>query len=98
MDTSEAKTLRDIARRCIFADHYNHRRPDPENCGSCALVIGGPEGPNYAGWARVYVEAGVSIPAKWRKAFEAERARTDNPAYTKKLEEVIAHFGVTFTK
>lgn len=52
-------------------------------------------GPNYAGWARVYVEARKPIPQKWKQAFEAER-KSDNKAYAAALEEVIAHFGVRF--
>lgn len=51
------------------------------------------DGPNYAGWARIYVEGQRSIPEKWRNAFEAER-NSDNVAYERALEISINTFGV----
>lgn len=76
------------------------------NCGAC--VLGGYEppdgwepgtkgatrhqGPNCAGWARIYVEARHAIPCKWAKAFEQER-KSDNVAYAAALERSIATFG-----
>lgn len=51
------------------------------------------DGPNYAGWARVYVECGRKIPAKWRAAFERER-NSDNRAYAHALEVSINTYGV----
>jgi len=52
------------------------------------------DGPNYAGWARVYVEAGAKVPHKWREAFKAELDRTDNPAYVNALRHSIAVWGL----
>lgn len=76
------------------------------NCSTCVLHgyrprggWGDPEldkrgaGPNYAGWARVYVEAGYAIPRKWWDAFRAQR-ESDNLAYAFALERSIATFGV----
>lgn len=75
-----------------------------ENCGACVLRgyisdssradgYTDADGPNYAGWARVYVECGREIPAKWRAAFEAQR-NSDNRAYAHALEVSINTFGV----
>lgn len=75
------------------------------SCGTCALhgyePRGGWEpgyrvkdgGPNYAGWARVYVEAGYIIPANWADAFTRERG-SDNLHYARALERDILTFGV----
>jgi len=72
-----------------------------ENCGACVLngymssadrksgALKVADGPNYAGWARVYVQAGSSIPRRWRKAFQAERD-SDNRLYAEALERDIA--------
>lgn len=76
------------------------------SCGTCALhgyePRGGWEpgyrvkdgGPNYAGWARVYVQAGYTIPADWADAFARERA-SDNLQYAWALERDILTFGMT---
>lgn len=75
------------------------------SCGAC--VLNGYQdrddnehdyssGPNYAGWARIYVEAARAIPKKWHEAFKAELLRTDNPAYVEALKSDIATFGVRF--
>ncbi len=71
-----------------------------DNCGACALngwapvVDEGPAHPNYAGWARLYVQAGKGIPAVFREAFEDERV-TDGP-YAAGLARDIATFGATY--
>lgn len=75
-----------------------------ESCGACVLrgyisesarADGWTEedGPNYAGWARVYVESNSRIPTKWRAAFERER-NSDNRAYARALEISINTYGV----
>lgn len=77
-----------------------------ENCGACVLNgyisrddrqngARDSDGPNYAGWARIYVQAGRHIPAKWHKAFDAELA-SDNQAYSDALRRDIYIFGVRF--
>jgi hypothetical protein len=53
------------------------------------------DGPNYAGWARVYVEARKPIPSAWREAFESER-NSDNKLYAEALERSIKTFGVSY--
>jgi hypothetical protein len=79
-------------------EHYpGCRLRDPDNCSGCALTHGGEEGPNYAAWPLVYMENNRTIPAKWRKAFERELARTDNPAYVENLKRTMAKHGVRFS-
>lgn len=95
------------AVRCFIHNHASsNRSPDVRmNCGACALFGYEPrggwgdgrnvkrDGPNYAGWARAYVEAGRAIPKRWKDAFEKER-QSDNKLYAAALEESIKHFGV----
>ena len=50
------------------------------------------DGPNYAGWARIYTEARRPIPVKWRKAL-ARELLSDNAAYSNALRRSIATFG-----
>lgn len=88
----EAYKRQSMALNVMRDSHYPGCKGDPDNCAACAIRTGGEEGPNYAGWARVYVEAGQPIPGKWRDAFERER-HSDNKAYAQALEESIAHFG-----
>lgn len=80
----EANRLTRTARREYFEHSYAHgRRRDPDNCAACALQAGtgkGWEGPNYAGWLRVYIEAGIRPNTK-AALKEIERARTENPRY-----------------
>jgi hypothetical protein len=72
-----------------------------DNCGACALEgrkVGDDheprvEGPNYSGWARMYVEAKRPIPLMWRGAFARELA-SDNQAYADALRKSIMTFGV----
>lgn len=75
-----------------------------ENCGACVLrgyiseynLSQGhtdADGPNYAGWARIYVECGRVIPTVWRAAFEAQR-NSSNRSYARALEISINTFGV----
>ena len=108
----EARKLHAIAQQMLVRHDHNPSDRDPltrENCGACVLNgyrprggYGDPEmdapgaGPNYAGWARIYVEAGRPIPAKWRRAFE-EQLHSDNSAYSRALERSIATFVVRFT-
>jgi hypothetical protein len=103
----EAKHLRATARQCF--NHYKHgnTKDERENCSACCLRGYEPrggfgdgykvarDGPNYAGWARVYVEAGFAIPKKWRAAFAREQ-NSDNKAYANALTKSIETFGVTF--
>lgn len=87
---------------------YIEGRLGRENCGAC--VLGGYEprggyedgykvkrdGPNYAGWARMYVEARRMVPANWRDAFTRE-LNSDNHAYADALARSVVTFGVAFT-
>jgi hypothetical protein len=91
----EAKQLRKTAQMC-FSHYTGCRGRDPDNCSGCALINGGEGGPNYAGWARVYVEAGRTIPLNWKAAFQRE-LDSDNRAYAEFLQRCIEYFGVRFT-
>ena len=93
MNSDKATQLNKIASR-LFDAHYNGcNKQDPKNCDACSLTIGYDYGPNYAGWARVYVEAERPIPETWRNAFYDELV-SDNQEYKKSLEESIRFFGV----
>ncbi len=78
-----------------FRHYAGCPKNDPDNCGACALETGDIEGPNYAGWARAYVEAKRPIPSRWKDAFEAEQ-KSSNTAYAAALKTSIAQFGVKF--
>ena len=76
-------------------DGCNHN--DPDNCGACALTDTRQAAPNYAAWPLAYIENHRSIPAKWRGAFKAELARTDNPAYVANIRAKMKQHGFHFT-
>jgi hypothetical protein len=102
----EARELARTARR-MMRDHgdpegQGHRNADDmtrENCGACALAgygasdEEGPLGPNYAGWARVYVQSGTRVPPEWHEAFLAELATPDSARYVTALSRDIRTFG-----
>lgn len=69
-----------------------------ENCGACTLNGYHPKGErrdfiNYAGWARVYVQAGRRIPKGLQFHFLAELA-SDNRAYADALKQDIRDYGI----
>jgi hypothetical protein len=70
---------------------------DTQNCSGCALTNLNQDSPNYAAWPLAYMENRRAIPAKWRAAFKAEMARTDNPYYVENLKRTWKRFGVHFT-
>lgn len=104
-DEAKAKTLKGQARGLMRHDHEwtwsfeGEEEMTRDSCGACALAgygesaEDGPLEPNYGGWARVYVEAGVAIPKRYREAFEATR-QGDNLLYAEGLERDIATFGL----
>lgn len=78
--------------------HYDgctHR--DPDNCSACALTDTRQDRPNYSAWPLAYMENGRAIPAKWRDAFKAEMAQTDNRPYAENVKATMARCGVKFT-
>jgi len=90
---AEARFHQGTAKRMFSEGHsYTHRGVDADNCGYCALTHGGSDGPNYAGWARIYVEAQRPIPSKWRAAFMDE-LNSDNKAYAHALRRSMMTFG-----
>lgn len=79
-------------------DHYaGCRNKDPDNCSACALTDTRQAAPNYAAWPLTYMENGRTIPAKWRGAFKAELARTDNQLYVENIQATMARCGVNFS-
>ncbi len=70
---------------------------DPDNCSACALTDQRQAAPNYAAWPLVYMENNRAVPAKWRDAFKAELARTDNLAYAANVQATVARLGVRFS-
>lgn len=108
----EAKRHAAIARQVMYRDEFHNARHygenDPltrANCGPCVLSgYADPDdtehdpndGPNYAGWARLYVQANRPIPERWREAFHRELHVADNPSYSVALARDIATYGVTF--
>lgn len=90
---NEARHHAAIARRLFAEGHsYPHEGVDTDNCSYCALTQGGDDGPNYAGWARIYIEAGVAIPNRWREEFQKE-LNSDNRLYGYALRKSILTFG-----
>lgn len=91
--------LRAIARQLMSRhDHSAEDARDPlvrENCSAC--VLSAPlkarrwRSPNYAGWMRVYVEAGVRVPAD---RIIRELRRTDNLAYVAALKRDLVTFSI----
>lgn len=89
----EAKHYQNTARQCFKHDYDHGAKSDPLNCQGCALrETSRTDGPNVAGWARLFVEARMPIPGHWRKAFESE-LRSKNKRYAEALARSIATFG-----
>lgn len=85
------------ALRCL--NHHDCNGQKSTNCGACVLngygdkANGEPIAPNYAGWARIYVQAGKTIPAKYYESFQRELA-SDNTAYAEALQEDCEVYGL----
>lgn len=89
-----------MAEACIGSSDKYHAG----NCQHCSLrgigkgstieTEGGFLSPNYAGWARVYVQAGREIPSRFALAFLEETRRTDNAEYAEALRKDVRYFGV----
>ena len=89
----EAWHYKNTAQSC-FRHSYQHSTPDPDNCCACALrVETDPDGPNVAGWARLFVEAGYSMPELWRDAFNRE-LNSSNIMYAAALKRSLLTFGM----
>lgn len=74
-----------------------------DSCGTCALLGWGSHNeqhgtpaPNYAGWARVYVQAREPVPRQWFAAFVAELNDT-NENYRDCLRRDVATYGFRLT-
>ena len=78
--------------------HYDGcKHNDTSNCSACALTATWQAAPNYSAWPLAYMENGRTVPAKWRGAFNAELARTDNQPYVDNIRAKIAQHGVKFS-
>lgn len=113
MRRTAAYCLTDHGHAWRFVDAED-RRLTRENCGACVLSGYGysdreirVSGPNYAGWSRVYVEAGRPVPIAWTAPFWRELAGagsvdpdgwtgSPNPAYGDALRRDVATFGLRF--
>jgi len=72
-------------------DHYDHKRRDPDNCIGCAHQE---NPPNVAGWLRVWIAAGNTIPAE-HFVTEITYAQEENQAYFKAILQEVKDFGLT---
>lgn len=106
---AEARTLRVTARDMLTRhDHDPGEIMDPVvpmNCGACTLTglsDSDDDGrqalqPNHGGWARVYVQAGREIPARYAEAYADALQETDtdgNPTpYARALARDVVTFG-----
>ena len=100
----QAHELEAIAKRLFRCDRHEQHDEYREQCGACVLrgylsdsakADGMTEasGPNYAGWARCYVQAQEYIPLRWHEAFREQR-ESDNKAYAAALARDIATWGI----
>lgn len=67
-----------------------------DNCAACAVnTYTATEGPNYAGWLRLYIQARKPVP---RKHYDAEMAmgERENELYHKAILRDIATYGIKF--
>jgi len=95
-DSPTARSLQARARR-IFADHGPHDgQLERDNCGACAVAAYTEQTPpNYAGWLRVWIEAGRPVP---RQHYETEiaQAQVENVGYYEAILRDVETFGISF--
>lgn len=81
-----------VSRHSTHADQIAR-----DNCGACALRRYGDEnGPNYAGWLRIYIQLGWRVP---KKHYDAEIAYADaeNTQYRHAISRDVSTWGIKFT-
>lgn len=88
--SGEEAKLRNTARYLMNNHGPHDDQLARDNCGACALGRF-----DYAGWLRVYVEAGLRPIPRDRFVEELERARTENELYYRAILRDIATFGIT---
>ncbi len=95
-DADTADKLRAIAVN-IFSDHGSHTdQVSRENCRACAIgTFTEHDRPDYAGWVRLWIQAGWRVP---RQHYEAEiaEAQQENPKYYEAILRDVETFGLTF--
>ena len=92
----------------LFAEPCTGRRDifHGGNCRHCCLRGEGKPNtadgiglePNYAGWQRLYVEAGRIIPAQFADAFLNTFRDSENTSFLDALRDDIQYFGVTLVR
>lgn len=90
----EAQQLRAVSRQIVWESCRCDDALSRENCGGHVLRGVIRKGvvtcePNYAGWARIYVEAGILIKPE---LLARELARTDNVLYVEALKRDLETF------
>lgn len=113
LSSREGKEAPRIAHQLLTGDPFHRdtcgrgplREWERQSCGTCALLgwqpaddDEWPQGrPNYAGWARVYVQAREPIPRAWMPAFVDELNEPENDSYREALRRDVATFGYRIT-
>ena len=102
-EAQKIKIFIDARNQFTRHDHnLSDRSPETrDSCGACTLNGYHPRGEarnqiNYAGWARIYVQALKPIPSNLFLAFMAELA-SDNRVYADALRRDIKAFGIRAT-
>lgn len=95
-DSDTTRRLRATATH-IFSDHGPHGgQLERDNCGACAVAsYTEQDPPNYAGWLRVWIQAGKPVP---RQHYETEiaEAQAENASYYEAIIRDVETFGLTF--
>lgn len=105
-DAAKARSLAAIASQLFRCDQHEQHGEYREHCGACCLkgfmsesaIADGmdeSDGPNYAGWARCYVQAQRPIPLHWLEAFFGQ-TQSDNRPFAEALARDLATWGVRF--
>lgn len=102
----ERRALELIAKQLFKCDVHEQHNDYREHCGACVLrgylsesaIADGQsdaDGPNYAGWARCYVQAQKQVPLRWMRAFLGQ-LESDNDSYSACLKRDVATWRVIF--
>lgn len=96
-DVAKARELQATAVR-IFSEHGPHDdQLGRDNCAACAVAtFTEQDRPGYAGWLRLWIQAGWRVP---RQHYEAEiaEAQQENPSYHEAILRDVETFGLQLT-